>query len=105
RWAQGAGYMRIGRRLRVCLALVAVAVTSGCAVYATPDGSVVTPAPVVVAPPPAVVVSPFGFYGHYHHHASPRRYYHAPRYAPRAAPRHGDRGSGPRYHGRPYHRF
>ncbi len=97
--------MQIGRRLRVCLALVAVVVTSGCAVYATPDGGIVTPAPVVVTPPPAVVVNPFGFYGHYHYRVPPPRHYHAPRYAPRHAPRYDGRGSGPRYHGRPYHRF
>ena len=93
--------MRVGRLLKACLALAAVAVTSGCAVYSTPDGEIVTPAPVVVTPPPAVVVNPFGFYGHYHYHVPPRRHYHVPRYAPR----YGGRHSGPRYYGRPYHRF
>jgi hypothetical protein len=92
--------MRFGRLLKAFLALAAVAVTSGCAVYATPDGEIVTPAPVVVAPPPAVVVSPFGFYGHYHYSAPPR-HYHVPRYAPR----YDRRYSGPRYYGRPYNRF
>jgi len=54
----------------------------GCAVYSTPSGDVIGPAPVVVAPP-SVVVSPY--YGHYH---EPRyRYY------------------GPRYYGRPYYRY
>jgi hypothetical protein len=93
--------MGVGRLLKACLALAAIAAASGCAVYSTPDGEIVTHAPVVVTPPPAVVVSPFGFYGHHHHHVPPRRYYHVPRHAPRYHGRH----SGPRYHGRPYHRF
>ena len=54
----------------------------GCAVYSTPSGDVIGPAPVVVAPP-AVVVRPY--YGGYY----------APRY----------RYSGPRYYGRPYYRY
>ena len=56
----------------------------GCAVYSTPSGDVIGPAPVVVSPP-AVVVSPSGYYG---------GYYRSPRY------RYGPRYSGPRYYGR-----
>lgn len=99
--------MRVGRLLKACLALAAVAVASGCAVYSTPEGEIVTPAPVVVTTPPAVVVSPFGYYGYYgyyghrHYHAPSHGHYHVPRYAPR----YDGRYSGPRYYGRPYHRF
>jgi hypothetical protein len=57
----------------------------GCAVYSTPSGDVIGPAPVVVAPP-AVVVRPYydGYYG--------RPRYNRPYY-------------GPRYYGRPYYRY
>lgn len=69
----------------------------GCAVYSTPSGDVIAPAPVVVAPPP-VVVTPF-FWGHsYHYHRAPPPRYHVPRY-------YGHRQPAPRYYGRPYHRF
>ena len=72
--------------------LAAAVVSGGCAVYSTPSGDVIGPAPVVIAPPPAVVISPFGFYGGYGHYAGPRYY--------------GRRGyPGPRYYGRPYYRY
>jgi hypothetical protein len=61
----------------------------GCAVYSTPSGDVIGPAPVVVAPP-AVVISPSYGYG----------YYNAPRYRS-----YGPRYYGPRYYGRPYYRY
>jgi len=61
----------------------------GCAVYSTPSGDVIGPAPVVVAPP-AVVISPHYGYG----------YYHAPRYRS-----YGPGYYGPRYYGRPYYRY
>mgnify|MGYP000887930016 CR=1 FL=1 len=93
--------MEIGRLLKACAAVAATVVAGGCAVYSTPTGEIITPAPVVVTTPPAVVVNPFGFYGHYHYHVPPPRHYRVPRHAPRY---HG-RPSGPRYHGRPYHRF
>jgi hypothetical protein len=76
-------------------AAAVVSLAGGCAVYSTPSGDVIGPAPVVVAPP-TVVVSPFGYYGGYRH-------YQGPRYAP---PRYYGRGpyGGPRYYGRPYYR-
>lgn len=88
-----------GSRLKGFVALVAAAALSGgCAVYSTPSGDVIGPAPVVVAPP-AVVISPFGFYGGYGHYHGPR--YSGPRYS---GPRYYGRGPGPRYYGRPYYR-
>jgi len=84
------------RKLRLAGLVVAAlaSFTTGCAVYSTPSGEVIGPAPVVVSPP-AVVVSPFPFYGGYrHHHYAPR--YSAPRYHGRSAPR---------YYGRPYYRY
>ena len=82
-------------RLKVSIALGAVlavaGLTGGCAVYSTPSGDVVGPAPVVVAPAPAVVISPFGYFGGYRHYG----------------PRYYGRGyyGGPRYYGRPYYRY
>ena len=71
-------------RLAGMAGLAALAsLAGGCAVYSTPSGDVIGPAPVVVAPP-TVVVRPY--YG---------GYYHSPRY----------RYSGPRYYGRPYYRY
>ena len=60
----------------------------GCAVYSTPNGDVIGPAPVVVTPP-AVVVRPY-YRGYYD---GPRYRYSGPRY------------SGPRYYGRDYYRY
>lgn len=62
------------------LAVAGVAMLGGCAVYPTPYGPAVEPAPVAVAPapvyvgPPAVVVRPYygGYYGGYYG----RRYRH-----------------------------
>ncbi len=76
---------------RITLAVVAV-LSGGCAVYSTPSGDVIGPAPVVVAPQPAVVISPFGYFGSYRH-------YHGPRYYNRG------HYQGPRYHGRRYYRY
>ncbi|MGO4305160.1 hypothetical protein [Cupriavidus sp. RAF12] len=51
------------------LAVAGAAMLGGCAVYPTPYGPVVEPAPVAVAPAPvyyggpAVVVSPRAYYG------------------------------------------
>jgi hypothetical protein len=60
------------------LAVTGAAMLGGCAVYPTPYGPEVGPAPVAVAPapvyvsPPAVVVRPaYGYYGGYYG----RRYY------------------------------
>jgi len=61
----------------------------GCAVYSTPGGDVIAPAPVVVAPPPVVVAPYYWGYSHYHY---------APRY-------YGYGYYGPRYYGRPYYRY
>jgi hypothetical protein len=59
------------------------AMLGGCAVYPTPYGPAVAPAPVAVAPapvyvgPPAVVVRPYGYYGGgYYGGYYGRRYYH-----------------------------
>ena len=77
-------------RLAGMVGVVALAsLAGGCAVYSTPSGDVIGPAPVVVTPP-SVVVRPY-YRGYYE---SPR-YYHSPRY----------RYSGPRYYGRPYYRY
>lgn len=82
-------------RLRGIVGLAAVAgfavLASGCAVYSTPSGDVIGPAPLVIAPPTAVIISPFGYYGGYRHYHRPRSY---------------GRGyyGGPRYYGRPYYR-
>jgi len=60
------------------LAVAGAAMLGGCAVYPTPYGPAVAPAPVAIAPapvyvgPPAVVVRPYGYYGGYYG----RRYYH-----------------------------
>ena len=87
-----------GMRRAGLVAVVALgALAGGCAVYSTPSGDVIGPAPVVVTPP-AVVVSPFGFFGGYRHYHGPR--YHAPRYYGR-----GGSYGGPRYYGRPYYRY
>lgn len=74
------------------LAAIAVAAVSagGCAVYSTPTGEVITPAPVVVSPP--VVVAPF-YWGYSHYHYPAPYYYGYPRYP------------APRYYGRPYYRY
>ncbi len=83
-------------RLRSWTAAVAAvaALSAGCAVYTTPSGDIIGPAPVVVSP--AVVVAPpvvsFGFFGGYGGH------YHAPRHYSRPY-------YGPRYYGRPYYRY
>lgn len=59
------------------LAVAGAAMLGGCAVYPTPYGPEVAPAPIAVAPapvyvgPPAVVVRPYGYYGGYYG----RRYY------------------------------
>lgn len=82
-------------RLRSWTAAVAAvaALSAGCAVYTTPSGEIIGPAPVVVSP--AVVLGPpvvsFGFFGGYRHYPEPR-YYNRPYY-------------GPRYYGRPYYRY
>lgn len=82
-------------RLAALVAVVAVGtLAGGCAVYSTPSGDVIAPAPVVVSPP-TVVVSPFGYFGGYRHYHRP--YSHAPRYR-------GPYGT-PRYYGRPYYRY
>jgi hypothetical protein len=83
------------RRAGIVIAAALGSLVSGCAVYSTPSGEIIGPAPVVVSPPP-VVVSPFFYYGHTHRH----RHYSAPRYYSHRVP-HG----APRYYGRPYHRF
>jgi hypothetical protein len=71
-------------RLAGLVGVVALAsVAGGCAVYSTPSGDVIGPAPVVVAPP-TVVVRPY-YDG----------YQRAPRYRYRE----------PRYYGRPYYRY
>ena len=72
--------------------LAAAALSGGCAVYSTPSGDVIGPAPVVVAPAPAVVINPFGYYGSYRRYPGPRYYGHR-------------RYPGPRYYGRPYYRY
>jgi len=85
--------MNKNRWAAIAALAVVVSLAGGCAVYSTPNGEVIGPAPVVVSPPP-VVVSPFFFgYGHYH---APR--YRAPRY-------YSHRPPGPRYYGRPYYRY
>ncbi len=61
------------------LAVTGAAMLGGCAVYPTPYGPEVGPAPVAVAPvyvpPPAVVVRPaYGYYGGYGGYYG-RRYY------------------------------
>ena len=81
--------MGMKRWAGIAAVAAAAGLGGGCAVYSTPTGEVIGPAPVVVSPP-AVVVAPF-FWGHRHYHSSP--YYSAPRY------------SGPRYYGRPYYRY
>ncbi|MGE0803443.1 MAG: hypothetical protein AB7G13_09875 [Lautropia sp.] len=87
------------RLVRLVAVAAAVAGLGGCAVYSTPQGEVIGPAPVVVSPP-AVVVSPWGgywgprYYGGYGgaYWGGPR-YYGGPRYgrgypqAPIPAPR------------------
>lgn len=90
--------MRTLRLAGIVVVAALATLTGGCAVYSTPSGEVIGPAPVVVSPP-AVVVSPFPFYGGHSHYHAPRRYappYHAPRYHGRGAPR---------YYGRPYYRY
>ncbi len=81
------------KRLVAPVALAAVAVLAGgCAVYSTPSGDVIGPAPLVVSPP-AVVISPWGYGRGYW--GGPRyygghRYYPGPRYP-------SPRGQGPYY--------
>lgn len=53
------------------LTVAGAAMLGGCAVYPTPYGPAVAPAPVAVAPAPvyaapAVVVRPYGYYGGYY---------------------------------------
>ncbi|ABF10078.1 hypothetical protein ACUXAV_004575 [Cupriavidus metallidurans] len=66
------------KKILMGLAVAGAAMLGGCAVYPTPYGPAVAPAPIAVAPapvyvgPPAVVVRPYGgYYGYYG-----RRYYH-----------------------------
>lgn len=84
--------------------LAATVVLGGCAVYSTPSGDIIGPAPVVIAPQPAVIISPFGYYGSYGGYSGYSGYGNYRRYpGPRYYPRGGY--SGPRYYGRPYNRF
>jgi len=63
------------------LAVAGAAMLGGCAVYPTPYGPAVAPAPIAVAAPvyvgpPAVVVRPYGYYGGgYYGGYYGRRYY------------------------------
>lgn len=63
----------ISRLLILGLAVAGAAALGGCAVYPTPYGPEVAPAPVYV-PPPTVVVRPYG-YGYYGGGYYGRRYY------------------------------
>ena len=83
--------MEIKRWAGIVATVAVAAFAGGCAVYSTPSGEVIGPAPVVVSPPP-VVVTPF-YWGHSHYH-----YRHPPRY-------YNYRQPGPRYYGRPYYRY
>jgi hypothetical protein len=69
-------------RLRVIrlLSVAAAAAVGGCAVYATPEVGVITPAPAVVVSPPPVIVHPWGpYWGPGYYRGTPR-YWNGPRY-------------------------
>jgi hypothetical protein len=83
--------MELKRWAGIAAVVVTAALAGGCAVYSTPGGEVVGPAPVVVSPPPVVVTPFFWGHRHYHHRPAPRYYSH--------------RYPSPRYYGRPYYRY
>ena len=86
--------MGMKRWAGIAAVTAAAGLAGGCAVYSTPTGEVIGPAPVVVTPPP-VVVAPFywGYHGYHGYHRPAPRYYYGHGYP------------APRYYGRPYYRY